>query len=70
MEGVSSILEKVYGPFKKQLKEDFEKGFKNLCENEDKYSTRGKLSALGYDYFTIQWLETHDSYGTFPLSSS
>ncbi|MCJ1393282.1 hypothetical protein MMC18_006154 [Xylographa bjoerkii] len=53
------ILNDVFGPFKADLKNDFEAGFENLCKNEDKYSTRGKLASLNYDYFTIQWLETN-----------
>ena len=67
--GVDGILDEVFGPFKKQLKENFEAGFQNLRENEDKYSTRGKLAALNYDYFTIEWLETNDTYAYFSLSS-
>ncbi|MCJ1381525.1 hypothetical protein MMC17_004636 [Xylographa soralifera] len=58
---VDGILNEVFGPFKEDLKTDFEAGFKKLRKNEDKYSTRGKLASLGYDYFTIQWLETNDT---------
>ena len=62
------ILNEVFGPFKQRLKENFEAGFKDLREKEDKYSTRGKLAALGYDYFTIEWLETNNTYGNLILT--
>ena len=68
-DGVDGILDKVYGPFKNELKKNFEAGFKNLRENEDKYSTRGKLATLNYDYFTIQWLETNSTYEHLLLSN-
>ena len=65
MDRVDDILNELYQPYKERLKKNFEEGFQYLCENGDKYTTRGKLAEAGYDFFTINWLETNSSYEYF-----
>lgn len=69
--GVDAILEEAFGPFKKALKEDWETGFQKL-QQQDKYSTRQYLrEKMGYDYFSIQWMETmNTSSGLFDQAFS
>ena len=59
--GVDAILEEAFGPFKLGLEQNWAKGFQKLME-VDEYSTRQYLSSrLKYDFFSIQWMETHET---------
>ncbi|KAI1406314.1 hypothetical protein F4819DRAFT_441224 [Hypoxylon fuscum] len=61
---VEQALEDAFGPYKKELANNFDEGFEKLMAVDD-YSTREFLKRGGpdgtqrrHDYFAIQWMET------------
>ncbi|KAJ5556958.1 hypothetical protein N7494_000873 [Penicillium frequentans] len=61
MEGGDNILKTAFGQYKDALKADFNTGFEKLMK-QDKYTTREYLrQEMGYDFFSIQYLETTNS---------
>ncbi|TPX12414.1 uncharacterized protein E0L32_006826 [Thyridium curvatum] len=67
VDNVTELLEGAFGPYKKALAANFEKGFRML-ETVDDFSTREYLKRGGpdgkephYDFFSIQWMETQNT---------
>ncbi|KAK4449750.1 putative L-amino-acid oxidase precursor [Podospora aff. communis PSN243] len=67
VDNVSAIFDCAFGPYKKAMAEDFDKGFEALMKVDD-FSTREFLKRGGpdgtlpkYDFSAIQWLETQDT---------
>ncbi|KAF3930142.1 hypothetical protein ABW19_dt0208437 [Dactylella cylindrospora] len=67
VDNVDNILEEAFGPYKKALGENFDKGFDKLMTADD-FSTREFLKRGGpdgsqphYNFFAIQWMETQDT---------
>ncbi|KAH8817307.1 hypothetical protein F5884DRAFT_722331 [Xylogone sp. PMI_703] len=58
--GADGILAETFEPYRSLLANDFEAGFRLLMEL-DGLSTREFLRKIGFDYHTIQWLETMTS---------
>ncbi|KAI1174614.1 FAD/NAD(P)-binding domain-containing protein [Nemania sp. FL0916] len=64
VDNFSQILEEAFGPYKENLAENPDTGFKELMKADD-YSTREFLKRGGpdgtqrqYDFFSVQWMET------------
>ncbi|EAQ83519.1 hypothetical protein CHGG_09923 [Chaetomium globosum CBS 148.51] len=67
VDNVGKILEDAFGPYKKELALNFNKGFADLMKVDD-FSTREYLKRGGpdgtepkYDFFAVQWLETQNT---------
>ncbi|KAJ2998885.1 hypothetical protein NUW58_g190 [Xylaria curta] len=67
VDNVSKILDEAFGPYKRMLASDFDKGFAELMK-VDNFSTREFLKRGGpdgnqtqYDFFSIQWMETKNT---------
>ncbi|KAI0447287.1 hypothetical protein F4803DRAFT_364707 [Xylaria telfairii] len=67
VDNVGKILDEAFGPYKKELAANFEKGFIELMKVDD-FSTREFLKRGGpdgkqphYDFFSIQWMETQNT---------
>lgn len=67
VDNVGQILQDAFGPYKKELANDFDAGFADLMQVDD-FSTREFLKRGGpdgtqpkYNFFAIQWMETQNT---------
>lgn len=68
VDNAEKILGDVFGAFKKEMADNFERGFSKLMKYDD-FSTRellkrmvcGPLQEKLYNFFSIQWMETQDT---------